>query len=934
MRKNLFLILVLLVLALALVACTPKDKTTDNTDTHTIYKVTFYLLNGNSPVVVDFDESFELPDDPTRRGYEFGGWYVNQTCAEGSEWTVPETLSADVEVYAKWTAVPFNVHFFLAEGYDEIVMVADDTLIAPTNMVITDSETNEVLIFDGWYSDSALTKKWKGSTNIYNDITVYAKWTTISEILAKFDSKKNFTATVSSKVGDTVKDKGTYNYLGDDVQICKVVDGVEYYDYLELTNEQAYIYWVDTGLGHHDDVAEDDSRFEDYYYSINTLDLSATSEYAFDYVDDKFVVKDVQTFALQVFGNYGIEWNSVVITVNDAKITQIALDSDEAVLTFNLNNYGSISFVIPEKYVPEHEHDFGDSYFIFQQCSFPDCTVIGRKSSTNSAKDKFVYEFTSEKKDEIDACYDAMMDNLDKKEDEPALETLFEQYNDYVEYVIEQYQIAKVFYSVDPEGGKEDFDFVSQYYNDVVSKYYSIFGYAYDIPEYRVLFYEGWTEEEIKIALDYSDSYGDEEYKRIKDDIDALLLEYDEYLESIDDPAKYKSAFNEMYSRLVKLNNELAQKVGDYDNYMDYAYAIKYERYFKPEDANSIRKFVKQYIVPTMEAVYEKYRQTNTSIKTNGWPGGDADKLMYNGCLNSAIFGNMNPSKYTVAGVNYIAEYFKEMSSTNYAQDIDFYTYLEKLFEDGNYYLGADKSAYSYWIRAQETSILYFGSGYQDVFTFVHEFGHYYNNIYNGGLSGSMELKETHSQGNEMMFLAWLAAHKGEDVSDIAYNAVSTYSLVNMLYVVAIATAVDEFEQAAYTGYYNGEKLVENSNGVVDYASLFNTILNQYGDLMEGNEMYWSYVVFQSAGYYISYAISALPSIELYVLGVEDFESAKDAYFKLFTFSDEEEFVQTDDNGDREVVANYSDILAYCGLNDIFDEEFYKYIAEFFKSMK
>ncbi len=42
-------------------------------------------------------------DDPTRDGYEFAGWYADETLAE--EFDFAKAITADVTVYAKWEAV-------------------------------------------------------------------------------------------------------------------------------------------------------------------------------------------------------------------------------------------------------------------------------------------------------------------------------------------------------------------------------------------------------------------------------------------------------------------------------------------------------------------------------------------------------------------------------------------------------------------------------------------------------------------------------------------------------------------------------------------------------------------------------------------------------------------------------------------------------------
>lgn len=71
------------------------------------WTVEFMLNNGTTEVyksieVVD-GEKVEAPTDPTRNGYTFAGWYVDESCTvyfdEGSE-----VITADTKLYASWVS--------------------------------------------------------------------------------------------------------------------------------------------------------------------------------------------------------------------------------------------------------------------------------------------------------------------------------------------------------------------------------------------------------------------------------------------------------------------------------------------------------------------------------------------------------------------------------------------------------------------------------------------------------------------------------------------------------------------------------------------------------------------------------------------------------------------------------------------------------------
>ena len=54
------------------------------------------------------------PIEPTRVGYQFGGWYTDAACTDGNEFTFNSTITDHVTVYAKWTLNP-------AAGYTVII---------------------------------------------------------------------------------------------------------------------------------------------------------------------------------------------------------------------------------------------------------------------------------------------------------------------------------------------------------------------------------------------------------------------------------------------------------------------------------------------------------------------------------------------------------------------------------------------------------------------------------------------------------------------------------------------------------------------------------------------------------------------------------------------------------------------------------------------
>ncbi len=578
-----------------------------------------------------------------------------------------------------------------------------------------------------------------------------------------------------------------------------------------------------------------------------------------------------------------------------------------------------------------------------------------RLESERTYDDVFVYNFTEEKKTEIDAAYDVVLGKLETAEiydetkhknvptkDEKGNDVYdheaayyiankegfehetYDPYVDYIDYVTEQYQYAYVFYCVyDNDEWEEKYNSISDYRTDMVKNYYALFRKIHET-QYREFFFskeEGWTDEDIQVALTMSDTYGKEEYASLNKRADEILLEFREIERDVDTNTKVL----DLYEEFVGINNQIATLAG-YDNYVEYAYENVYEREYSPEDVEQMRAFCKEYLAPLYKKIYTKYRSSSSvslSDEAKNYKAALLDKSLFDNSLTTEI----------------VADYLSTLNSTDFDKGIFFYDEVNKLFKNGNYFTGKHDGAFSYYIPAQDATILFFGPGsYSGAFTFVHEFGHYYQNIYNPGLSLNMDHDETQSQGNEMLMLSWLEDYLDEKLggkhADL-YDAVKYDNLFNSLAIVMLATAVDEFEQAVYTGSW-GTSYKYQDITKDKYDRLFEDIMKEYGISGSLNPSYWRYVVIEAPCYYISYAMSALPSMGIYVKAEkEGFAAAKESYLKLFAFSDEESLCKVletqDDDGivDKEVTATYEEILNYCGLNGPFQEQLYKDLSEY-----
>ena len=614
------------------------------------------------------------------------------------------------------------------------------------------------------------------------------------------------------------------------------------------------------------------------------------------------------------------------------------------------------------RYISGHEqygeplgHDFSHgNYFTYVEC-IRECGSYGKLTGGDPFETEFIYDFDDAKKEEIDILYEtliAVLDGTNSQYDFDGFVELFEEYDEAVGYIQAQYQFARVLNDIEYNTkSRAAFNALSEYYNTTIARYYGLFK-AIDNSTFAAQFWAEteWDDEYIKYVLSLADSYNEDS----RNEVDEILDAYEDLLStfpSAKDPDYQEALLSlfDLYSQLVAANNNIAVTAG-YDNYMEYAYERVYERDYSPEDVADMRKLVKEYIGPVIADVANAYEAWNDRYLARGGWTNLASQLYYSQFVNHAMWANPNNNLSNPEGLGMIlnsrqnvSDYFSFLSDGD--ESVDFYGALQDVFASGNVFLGNNTNitAYTWYIYQTGTPILVFGGAtdsngsysYRDAFTFVHEFGHYYQFAHNGRLSVPMDHDETQSQGNEMLFLAWLYANMPEGVEE-GFELLELEQLINMLGSIVLSTAVDEFEYLVYTGAttFDGKPIPMIDEDLIDYATLYKVILESYWEDIGSwfNVNYWMYVTFDNAAYYISYAMSALPCLELYAkAGNDGLEAARASYLKLFTFSSNEEFLAEDSFGDMYVSATYEEILNWAGLGGPFQEELYESIVEFFE---
>ena len=511
--------------------------------------------------------------------------------------------------------------------------------------------------------------------------------------------------------------------------------------------------------------------------------------------------------------------------------------------------------------------------------------------------------------DEYDPALHAYVEGSELEAAYLELEDKYYELDDILEYVTAQYQLAQVEYHVSMKDDKKaNLDYISELRTDLVVRFYSYSQAIYD-SMYRDYFYYGMTEEEIRAFIYESDAINNPEYKTLVDRNNEIELEFT----GIADPTT-SDLVPVLYAEFVANNKRMAEILG-YDNYLEYAYENIYDRDYSYTEVKNVAEYAKTYLSSVYTGIYNKWNTVTV-------PGAYTDEqyMMYKTYILDSFFTSFDSNKY----VNDYIDTMSIVSATG--REVSFSDEFNGLMSNGNLFRGQYNAAYVTNIYGANIPIAYFGLTNSSAFTIVHELGHYMNEVYNTeNYSQSYDLLEMHSQGDEMLFLAYLTSC--EDINRADLVIAETYELLIILDTVMNALAVDTFEQAVYTDVYNGAYSAEiMADGVIsadEYDLLYESVLVDLGIKEYNTTTYWRYMTITSPCYYVSYSVSAVSVLQLYAMAQTDFDAAKESYLKLFTYVDEltedDDYMTTDE------------ILEYAGMYSFNDEELYRYLSRALK---
>jgi uncharacterized repeat protein (TIGR02543 family) len=140
------------------------------------YKITYVLNKGtnNKNNVEKYKSNTAVKlYTPSRKGYTFKGWYTDKKLSKRIT-KIKKGSKKNVKLYAKWSAKTYSITYNMNGGINNKLNMATYNCTVAVKLL---NPTKKNYVFEGWYTDSDMTKKVsKIGKGTIGNITLYAKW--------------------------------------------------------------------------------------------------------------------------------------------------------------------------------------------------------------------------------------------------------------------------------------------------------------------------------------------------------------------------------------------------------------------------------------------------------------------------------------------------------------------------------------------------------------------------------------------------------------------------------------------------------------------------------------------------------------------------------------------------------------------------------------
>ena len=462
----------------------------------------------------------------------------------------------------------------------------------------------------------------------------------------------------------------------------------------------------------------------------------------------------------------------------------------------------------------------------------------------------FVYTYTQADYEEFSALLaDFEAAALNEKESLYNVQIAYDYMCDKGMYIQAQSKIAYVEYvkDVTVASAWENYTTAYKAYLDSHSATREVYKRLYKAgAEYNSLLFKSWSQEQIDALLG--------EDSQTANKLNELYLDCDEIIKTLESLTKDETWIQEaskLYERLTTNNRQIAALNG-FDDFYDYACKQIYNRDWSKEEITAFSDYVKKYISPLY-----------TQMERRKWELGDSLSLEKYMQAVDLLAG----TKYSEFETDYLSLYFATYGGSLGEK---FNSLLSKdvaIFAEGE---NGSRTAFTGYMDYYGEPYCVFGSGdyYQSLQVVVHEAGHYAS-FYNFDLASmSRDLSETHSQANEFLFLTFLKDYFDEDIYE--YCVVS--KIENTLYRIILQTIINQFEIEVYGA--------ETPYTADDYAGIIARLCSDYGveELKDYITQYVLNVTTANPVYYISYGVSYVACLDLYITAIDDYAAAQKSY--------------------------------------------------------
>ena len=287
----------------------------------------------------------------------------------------------------------------------------------------------------------------------------------------------------------------------------------------------------------------------------------------------------------------------------------------------------------------------------------------------------------------------------------------------------------------------------------------------------------------------------------------------------------WQREMGEIYIELVTLR----KKLSDGENYLDEAYEGFYREY-TPQNARVLETMVGE----TLGELYEKLGRVYDSYTAD-----------------SIDLGDSMAEVVTVAA--------KALGTVDKSLNTSYRTLVEKELYDIEYSDNKYAAGFTIAFPAYETPFIYFqpSSHIGGLHTFFHEFGHFNQLLHSDmheywpGSVTDLDASEVTSQALPLL----VGGQMPELLGDYVGTLLQQYSVDSTVFALLTGCLVDEFEQYVYS----------TDDLTVDLLNeKFGELVAKYH--VPWDDTVWSQIthIYETPGYYISYAVSAISAMEIW----------------------------------------------------------------------